>query len=185
MKLVVGLVIACFLLSSCNGSVSYEEALAQNRREFKDARKLDDAGFVVELKSWNMLTIKILAIAADSAYSSVVVSFAKTTLPVHKKLDEQIFGFANKKDITLPDKLSPEHQILLAQLTSSRRKDFDMTFSRIVSHINEENNSLFTSNATRASDPDVRAFAARNLDLFRAHAKLISAMQSQLLNTSD
>jgi putative membrane protein len=185
MKRVLGLVIVCLLLSSCNGSVSYEEALAQNRREFKDAKKLDDAGFVVELKSWNMLTIKILTIAADSAYSSVVVSFSKTTLPAHKKLDEEILDFAKKKDITLPDELSPEHQILLSQLTSSRRKDFDKTFSRIVTHINDENNSLFTSNATQASDPDVRAFAARNLGLFRAHAQLVSAMQSQLLNTSD
>lgn len=185
MKFVVGLAIACLLLSSCDRSVSYEEALARNKDEFKDARKIEDAGFVVELKSWNMLTIKILAIASDSAYSAVVVSFAKTIMPSHKKLDDEIVDFAKKKDITLPDEVSPEHQILLSQLTSSRRQDFDNTFSRIITRINEENNMLFTTNATQASDPDVRAFAARNLDLFRTHAQLLSTMQSQLLNTSE
>jgi putative membrane protein len=185
MKFVMGLIAASLLLNGCNRSVSYEEALSENAEDFKDVNMLEDATFMVELKSRNMLTIKILTIASDSAYSSVVVGFAKTTLPEHKRLEEEIQDLAKKRDVSLPDELSPEHQILLSQLTSSRRQDFDNDFNRIISKINNDNNKLFTSKATQASDPDVRAFAARKLDLFRTHARLLSQMQSQLLNTSE
>ena len=185
MKLVTGIIVAGLLLNGCNRSVSYEEALSENADDFEDVNMLKDATFIVELKSRNMLAIKILTIASDSAYSAVVASFAKTTLPEYKKLEEEIQNLAKKEDVVLPDELSAEHQILLSQLTSSRRQDFDNNFSRIITKINTDNNSLFTSNATQASDPDVRAFAARKLDLFRAHAKLVSEMQSQLLNTTE
>ena len=185
MKCVKTIIVASLFLTSCSRSTSYEDALAMNKDDFKNAKTLEDATFMVELKSRNFLTIKILEIASDSAYSSVVVSFAKTILPEHNTLDEQINDLAKKKDISLPDESSAEHQLLLSELTSSSRQDFDYIFSRIISKINTENNSSFTSKATEAWDPDVRAFAARNLDLSRAHARLLSNMQGQLMQTTE
>ena len=146
---------------------------------------IEDATFLVESKSRSMLAIELLTLATASGYSSAVVSFAKQTLPEHQKLNEEIEDLSDEKNITLPDALSDGHQKLLSELTSVSRQDFDRTFSGIMSRINDENNSIFTTKATRASDPDIRAFAARKLDLLRAHSKLLSEMQSQLLDTSD
>lgn len=186
MKLLIGLAIACLLVNAgCSSSVSYEEALTKNKDRFEDPSALEDAKFLVESKSRNMFTIQVLKLASESGYSSVVVNFAKQTLPEHEKLDEEIVDLAKDIDVTLPDELSKEHQTLLSELTSVPKENFDNTFSRIIGSVNEENNSFFTTKATRASDPDVRAFAARKLDLLREHSQLLSTMQSQLLNTTD
>ena len=173
-----------FITIGCNKSVSYEEAFTKNENQFDDRAKLEDAKFLVDVNSRNLLVIQLLTSASDSGYSSVVVNFAKENLAAHQQLDEEIGDLAKKKDISLADELSPEHQLMLNQLSAARRQDFDNVFSRIISRINEENNSLFTTKATQASDADVRAFAARKLDLLRAHSQSIAAMQSQLLDTS-
>lgn len=186
MKLLPTLILAISLITiSCNRSISYEDALTKNQNQFDNAEQLADARFLVESKSRNMLAVKILTLAADSAYSSVVVSFAKQSLPEHQKLEEEIQELSRKKDITLAEDLSPEHQIMLTELTSSSRKNFDNIFSKIITQVNEKNSSSFTVQATQASDPDIRAFAARKLDILRANSQSVESMQSQLLDTSE
>jgi putative membrane protein len=186
MKLLMNLLIAGLLLNmGCNTRVTYEEALNENQDRFEDARQLEDAKFLVESKSRNLLAIKVLSLASDSGYSSVVVRFAKQSLPEHQQLDEELEELSKKKEIELPDELSAQHQMLLSELTSSARSNFDNTFSKIIGNINDQNYAMFTGNATEASDEDIRAFAARKLDLLRNHSRLLSTMQEQLLNTSE
>lgn len=185
MKILIRLLTICLIaMVGCDQRISYEEALSENKERFKEPGRLEDALFFVRTKSRSTLAGQVLTLTSDSGYSSVAVGFAKATLSEHQKLDEEIAVLAKKKKILLPDELSPEDQILLSQLTSSSRQEFDNTFNSIITRINEDNNSLFTAKATQASDPDIRAFAARKLDLLRVHSQQLSTMQNQLLNTT-
>ena len=180
----ISIIAISFCVSACNNNVSYEEALNKNREHFEDAKEFADAEFLMKTKSANLLAIKALDLASDTAYSAAIMNFAKSNLEDLKKLDEEIAEVARKKDITLADELSPEHSTLLKQLSSAERTEFDASFIRIVGNINEANTATFTTKATDAYDPDIRAFAARKLDLLRAHSESVSSIRQELLNTS-
>lgn len=171
------------LLTSCSGDVSYKEALEENREEIEDPKTLEDANFLVESKSLNILATKLSALASDSGYSSALVSFARSHSEEHKEMEEDLKDLANEKDITLPSEMSEEHKALFYQLSSATRQEFDRNFIEIIKKINEENKSLYTRNATGANDPDIRAFAARKLDPLKANLESISKIEEQLLQT--
>lgn len=169
---------------SCNRNVSYDEAMAANRKSFDSEGELSDANFIVEIYSLNMLALRMSALAADTGYSSAVVSFAKKINAEHEQLQQDIKDIARKKKINLPDVLSSTHNEHAIHLSSSNRQYFDSEFVKLIRMVNDEYLSKFTNKATQASHPDVRAFAARKLDVLRSHAQSITAIEKQLLNTT-
>jgi putative membrane protein len=173
------------LMVACSREVSYEEALRKNQQEFKDEKKLEDAYFLVAAKSLNMLATELLKLASDSGYSSAVVNFAGRNLEEHRGMDEDVLDIARKAEITLPTEMSSGHQVLFHQVSSAARSEFDRSFVTVMKRINDEITGRYYRNATEAFNPDIRAFAARRLDLLKTHAKSIAAIEEQLLSTSD
>jgi hypothetical protein len=54
----------------------------------------------------------------------------------------------------------------------------------IIQTINDSYLTAFTNKATQGADPDIRAFAARKLDVLKNHAHHIKLLEQQLLHTS-
>ena len=172
------------ITAACSGDLSYEEALQENRENIDDQKTVQDANFLVEAKSLNLLGQSLSTLAADSAYSTALSDFAKTYGDQNEQLADDIKDLAKDKDIKLPAEMSEEHKAIFYQLSSSNRSNFDRTFIDLARRINEETRVLYTRNATEANDPDIRAFAARKLDQLKAHMAEARKVEEQLLQTS-
>lgn len=175
--------LAAIMLSSCSSNLTYNEALQKNAKKIEDPEKLEDAKFLVDAASFNLLATKLAEAASKSGYSASLVALAKQNLEEHEDMGKELRKLARKEKIVLPTSMTPDHEKLLAELTASDRRDFDRTYVRILSDINTEDNGKFASMATEAKSEDIRSFAARKLDLFKSHKNELETVNAELLRT--
>ena len=177
------LMVPALLLGACSQNLTYQEAMNKNERKITDVEKLRDARFLVDAKSFNMLEMKLAETALTSGYASAVVDLARKNLRDHEDMQEDLSALARREKIVLPNMLSEKHQIYLLEVTQSNRTDFDSNYINTLQRINEENKEQYMSMATDAKDADVRAFAARKLDMLRDHGTRMEEVKSKLMNT--
>jgi putative membrane protein len=180
---VVGLFVACALIVGCASRLSYQEALNKNQRKIESTDKLDDAKFLVEAKSINILERELNQSATTAGYAATLVQLAKKNLEDHKNMDKELNKLASKKKIKLPTIMKEEHTALHNELATLAKQDFDKAFIKDLKQINEDNTFKFENMATEAHDADIRAFSARKLDMMRAHAKRLEEVEKELLQT--
>jgi putative membrane protein len=177
------LVIVTTILVSCSSSLTYQEAVSKNERKIEDPEMRSDARFLVEAKSFNLLEMRLTENAVTSGYASAIVDLARTQLQELEDMNDDIDELGRKEKIALPTAMSDQHQSNLFQVTSTDRQDFDRDFIMTMKRINDENKEQYLNMATEAKDADVRAFAARKLDMLRNHATHMEEVEKQLMNT--
>lgn len=171
------------LLAACSSNLTYNEAMQKNVRTIEDSEKLDDARFLIDAASYNILATKMAEAAIESGYSASVVSLAKENLEAHQEMGKELRKLARKEDVALPGQMNSEHARVLSQLTGSDRRTFDKTYLQLLREVSEQDSQKFANMATDASSDDVRAFAARKLDLFESHRQEIETVDAELLRT--
>jgi putative membrane protein len=176
-------IVAAAIVTCCSSSLSYNEALQRNAKNIDDPEKQDDARFLVEAASYNMFATELAKAAINSAYSASIVRLAKENLEEHDTMGKELKKLARKEDVVLPAKMNEEHQRLLAQLTGSDRREFDRTYIRVMREASDDDSSRFSEMATKAESEDVRAFAARKLDLFESQKTQLETADAELLKT--
>ena len=176
------LVILVFM-AACSSSLSYNDAIQKNAIRIQDAEKLDDARFLVDATSYNILATRMAETAVKSGYSSSLVNLAKQNLERHEEMGRELKKLARKQDIVLPAKMDSDHEKLLSELTATDRREFDRAYIRILRDISEEDSEKFSQMATEAQNEDIRAFAARKLDLFESHKEELQTVDAELLRT--
>lgn len=170
-------------LAACAPSLTYNEALSRNQNKIEDQERLKDATFLVNAKSYNLLATELTEAAMASGYSATVVEFARQNHEEHLEMAKEINKLARQQKIDLPTEMSDAHQVLLSQVSSSGRRDFDRTFIRVLETISEDINEKYNVMATDALNEDVRAFAARKLDMFKSQQSQLELADQELLNT--
>ncbi|MEX2232620.1 MAG: DUF4142 domain-containing protein [Cyclobacteriaceae bacterium] len=149
----------------------------------EDSEKLDDARFLVDAASYNILATRMAEAAVKSGYSASLVTLAKENTEQHEDLGKELKKLARKEDVILPAQMSDEHQRLLSELTSSDRREFDRNYIRIMGDISNEDSQKFSRMATEADSEEVRAFAARKLGLFESYKTDLQTVDAELLRT--
>jgi putative membrane protein len=171
------------VMVSCSQDLSYQEAINKNQRKIEDPAKLDDATFLVETKSNSLLQVRLAELAKTSGYASAIVDLAKKNLADLEEMSEDLDDLARREKVAIPDMMDDHDQANYYEVSKADRQDFDKNFIMIMKQVNEDNIQRFLSMATNAKDADVRAFAARQLDLFRTHAQRMEQVEKDLLNT--
>lgn len=171
------------LMSACFSSLSYNDALQRNISRIEDPEKQDDARFMVEAASYNILATQLAQEAINSGYSASVVQMARQILEEHEDMAKELKKLARKEDIKLPAEMNSEHQQLLAELQSSDRREFDRTYIRILGDIARDDSQKFERIATEGNSEEIRAFAARKLDHFKSHLNQLETVDAELLRT--
>jgi putative membrane protein len=183
LKKSVALCAFAMMATSCSSSLTYQQAMNKNENRFQNSRDLDDATFLVDAASYNALEKELNRVAIDKGYSSGVVDFARKNLKEHRELEKDLKKLAKKKKVRIPSGMKSEHRTVLEEVDETSRADFDSRFVDVLERVNEDNTDLFEDKASEAYDADIRAFAARKLDLFRSHAKEIEVVDDQLMHT--
>jgi putative membrane protein len=171
------------IFASCTSTLSYNEAMQKNVRTIDNSEKLEDARFLLEAASYNMLATRMAETAIESGYSASVVSMARENLEQHEEMARELRRLARRGDIALPGEMNSDHQRILADLQSADRRQFDRTYIRLLGEVGEEDSQKFSEMATEAESEDIRAFAARKLDLFESYRQEIQTVDAELLQT--
>lgn len=175
--------ISMALMSSCYSSLSYSDALQKNINRIEDPEKQEDARFLVDAASYNILATQLAQEATNSAYSASVVQMARDILEEHEAMAKELKKLARGEKIILPAEMNAEHQRLLAELQSADRREFDRTYIKLLGQIAREDSQKFERIATEGQSEDIRAFAARKLDHFKSHLNQLQTVDADLLRT--
>jgi putative membrane protein len=176
-------VLIAMAVTSCSSNLTYQEAMSRNERKIDDSEKLNDARFLVEAKSFNLLEMKLTENAMTKAYASTIVDMARKQLAEFKDMNDDLQTLARKEKIILPTSMNDQHQSYLTEVVNSTREDFDRDYIQMMRKLNDENKDQYLRMATDAKDGDIRAFAARKLDMLRNHATKMDEVEKQLMNT--
>jgi putative membrane protein len=171
----------CFIMLSCSNETSYQDALQGNEDRIEDATRLDDAKFLVEEKSLNILQRKLIDLASSSGYSAAVVDFGKAHVTFFNDIGKDIDRIAKDESFELPTEMSIDHQATFSQIENSTRALFDQQLISTLKEINSSQKRTYISKASEASDPDVRAFAARKIGSIRSLEQSIIEVEKGLL----
>ncbi|HEX6171058.1 MAG TPA: DUF4142 domain-containing protein [Chitinophagaceae bacterium] len=171
---------AC-LFFSCSQETTYEDALQSNKTEIEEVERLDDAKFLVAEKSLNILQRQLMQLASTSGYSSVVVDFGKASAKLFDDMGNDIDRLAKDENIDVPTQMASEHQALLSQIENSSRGQFDRQLIFTLKEISAGQERQYALKASEASDPDIRAFAARKIGLIRTVDQAIRDVEKRLL----
>lgn len=180
---IIYFVVLAALLAGCSQSLTYNDAMNKNEKKINDVERMEDARFLVDAKSFNLLEAGLTEAAMNSGYSASVVELGKQNHESHLALNKELDQLARKEKIIVPATMDDRHQAMLFEVSKSDRKDFDKTFVRVYKMANEENSSKYMKMATDAKDEDIRAFAARKLDMFKTTMTQLEAVDQELLKT--
>ena len=176
------ILISAAIIAACSSSLSYNEALQKNYGRV-DPENHNDAKFLVDAASYNLLATRLAEAAINSGYSASIVALAKENLELHEDMGQELKNLARKEKMVLPAEMNDSHQALLTELTSSDRREFDRNYVRILRSVSEEDSQKFSQMATEAKSEEIRAFAARKLDVFKSHESELQTVDAELLKT--
>ncbi len=178
-----GIALVLLLPSGCDSTLSYSKAVKKNLKNTDNQQRFDDARFVIDAASYNLLATSLAEQASTSGYSAALVSLAKENLEHHRTMRKELKRLARKEKIKLPGEMSDSHQALLNELKTTDKRSFDAAYIRIMNEITEESRNTFSRLATAAESAEIRSFAARELGTFDSHKDRLRTVENGLLRT--
>jgi len=134
---------------------------------------------------------KFLAKAADSGSTEIAASkvaqtkgstpevkaFAESMVTDHTKVADELKQLAAAKKITVSDEPSKSHQAEITKLNGLEGKKFDEEYAKKIGvDAHKDAVKLFTDASKKATDPDVKAFAAKTLPALEHHLQMATDM---------
>jgi putative membrane protein len=124
--------------------------------------------------------IEFSKLASTKATNAEIKMFAQMMITDHTKAATELKALAAKKNITLPADMDSSHKSELDSLKGKTGADFDKAYVDDMVSDHEKAVSDFQSKANNASDPDIKAFAAKTLPTLQKHLDAIKAIQAKM-----
>lgn len=182
-KLTLYAAAALFLLSGCGADDSIEQAAAQSVEQFEAAGVQgmeNDALFVAEASSANMLQMRLGDLALERAVSPEVKEMAQEMRTGHSRVMEDLQNIAVQGEFVVPNELGRSHQKVYDQVSSETGIGFDLAY---IKRTREEHRQLlkrYEDIAENARVMEVKQFASKQLPLLRQHLQKAEELEDRL-----
>lgn len=136
-----------------------------------------DAEFLAKAASGGMLEVAMGKAVAARAVTPDAKKFAEQMVSDHTKANAELMALAAKKNITLPTTLSNDHKDVLKDVTEEKGVKMDQEYMKVMLKDHEEDVKEFTDASIKASDPDIKAFAAKQVPVLKMHLDMVTKMK--------
>lgn len=187
MKLHVAATVLGLTLAACSGNKDPQEtAQAQNEAQHEattpntsagDAReeKLNyDSEFLTKAASGGLLEVELGKLVSQRGTTAQAKTFAQHMVTDHTKANEELKALAAKRNITLPGGLSTDHQKVYDDVAGAKGLGMDKKYLQEMQKDHEEDVKEFQEAAAQASDPEIKAFAAKTLPTLKMHLDMVN-----------
>jgi putative membrane protein len=131
-----------------------------------------DHNFVNEAAIGGMAEVELGNLAKEKASNPDVKSFAERMATDHEKANDELKGWAQQKNVTLPTELDARHKATRDRLAKLSGEAFDKAYMREMVADHQHDVAAFKRESTAAKDPDLKAWAGKTLPTLQDHAKL-------------
>jgi putative membrane protein len=118
-------------------------------------------------------------VAVANAQNPEVKKFGQMMVDDHTKAGNELKELAGKKNIAVPADIG-SHKSMLDKLKGLKGADFDKEYVSEMVSDHETDVAEFEKQAANATDPDVKAFAAKTLPTLKKHLDAIKAIQAKM-----
>jgi putative membrane protein len=139
-----------------------------------------DTDFIKEAAMGGMAEVELGRLAASKATNAEVKKFGQMMVEDHSKANADLKTLAAKKNVTLPTELDGDKKSTLEELRGETGAEFDKEYVEEMVDDHEEDVAAFEKQAQNATDPDVKAFAAKTLPVLKKHLDAIKAIQAKM-----
>ena len=136
--------------------------------------------FMHEAAIGGMTEVELGKLASTKGANAEVKKFGQMMVTDHSKANAELKALAAKKNVTLPTEPDSSHKSILDDMTGKSGADFDADYVDAMVDDHEDDVAAFEKQAQNATDPDVKAFAAKTLPTLKKHLEAIKAIQSKM-----
>jgi putative membrane protein len=176
------LLMGAFFTQSCGDSETSKDPVekAETTNEANSTIKEDDSEFIVKAASGGMMEVQAGQMAQQKAVNARIKSFGEMMVADHTKANDELKALAATKNITVPPALGEDHQKHVNDLQTKAGKDFDKEYMSMMLDDHKKDVSDFEKAAENATDPDIKAFAAKTLPVLRMHLDSAQAIKDAM-----
>ena len=171
------------LTASCNSNDSIKAATEQSIAQLKQAGQQNmenDALFVAESASANMLHLQLSQEAVARGVSPEVKSMAQQMQDAHEQMLTELQDLSAKDNLVLPQTLGNEHQEVYKEVTSKEGIAFDLAYIREVRYLHDKLLDRYEDMAEHGVSMDVKQYASRQLPLIKQHLEQAEALEKKI-----
>ena len=190
-QLITLLSAATLLVSAagCNSNDSVKQAQEANEVKADSSTTSTDMGkiekkgmdydseFLTKAASGGMLEVEMGKAVVAHAVTPDAKKFAEQMVSDHTKANAELMALAAKKNMTLPTTLSDDHKDVLKDVTEKKGVKMDQEYMKEMLKDHEEDVKEFTDASIKASDPDIKAFAAKQVPVLKMHLDMVTKMK--------
>lgn len=164
-----------FGMQSCRNEPKQEDpkevAEDENEAKFDDINeeKEDDSAYLVTAAEVDMKEIELGKLAQVKSTNPDVKALGKMMVDAHTKASADTKALATKKNITLPSSLTEKGQEAYKDLNNKTGHDFDKAYADKMVEGHEKMIDKMEKASEKASDADIRMWAANMLPVLRTH----------------
>jgi putative membrane protein len=136
-----------------------------------------DAGFMTTATRGGLAEVQLGQLAQRNGRSPAVKRLGERLVADHTRANQELMTLAQQKQITPPDSMGAEHQAVYDRLAALRGRAFDRAFAQAMAQDHREDIQAFQTEARDGTDPDVKAFAARQLPVLQEHMRMAQQLE--------
>jgi len=124
--------------------------------------------------------VELGKLALEKAKNQRVKDFGSMMVRDHSKAGDELKGLAASKNVTLPAGVSEDQQKHMDDLSKKSGSDFDKAYMKMMVDGHKEVADNFDKASKKATDADVKAWAAKTLPTIRMHLDSAQAINKKL-----
>jgi putative membrane protein len=137
----------------------------------------EDRQYVTSMAEAGNSEIALAKMATAKASDIAVKQFAETMIEDHGKAHDDLEKLAAKKGVTLPTSPDPRKMPAMQSLVNQTGAEFDRAYMRQAALSDHpEAQKLFQDASTNAQDPDVKAFAKKQVPVIARHIEMAKSV---------
>ena len=120
-------------------------------------------------------------VAQSKSGNGEVKKFADAMVTDHSKVAEELKQLASSKQIEVSDQPGARHKAQIDKLSRLEGKQFDAEYAASIGvAAHKDAVKLFSDASRKASDPDIKAFAAKTVPALQHHLDMAHALHAAL-----
>jgi putative membrane protein len=142
------------------------------------AMSSQDKDFVMEAAMGGLMEVDLGRIAAQQGSTDAVKQFGQRMVDDHSKVNSELASLASTKGITVPAELDEKHRNEVTKMSKLTGAEFDRAYSKMMLNDHVKDVAAFEKQSKKATDPDLKAFAAKTLPTLQEHLQMAKALTS-------
>ena len=131
-----------------------------------------DSHFIDKAADADMTEIQLAKIALDNGQKQDVKDFANRMITDHGKANDELKPIAQELNVTLPEKVSAEHQQTIDKLSKLKGDEFDKAYSNAMVNDHKKVVAMFEKSENHIQNTDLKKFAEKTLPTLKEHLQL-------------